>query len=163
NERLQSIALESVETGDVLWRTERDGDGQLFAPGVRRELEDLVAASPPGRVRIRITRPPTQRLLARVADVPGYGWRQWSPGPPAAPGTGGDGGRVIASGLVRIEIGDNGRFAVNGVDGFGRIVHGGDVGDTYNWCPPDNDVEIDAPVSISVTVVDRGPVAARAR
>jgi alpha-mannosidase len=163
NTKLLSIALESVESGEVLWQTERDGDGELFAPGVRRELDDLVASSPPGRVRIRITRPPTQRLLARIDDVPGYGWREFAAAPLEHPVTVENDGRVIDNGLVRIEINDDGQFSVNGLDGFGRIVQGGDVGDTYNWCPPEHDVEIDRPVSVTVESVDTGPVVARSR
>ena len=49
------------------------------------------------------------------------------------------------------------------MDGFGRLVRGGDVGDTYNWCPPDNDVEIDAPERVEVVVEEQGPLRARIR
>jgi hypothetical protein len=34
---------------------------------------------------------------------------------------------------------DDGTWSIDGLAGLGRLVDGGDVGDTYNWCPPDVD------------------------
>ena len=53
-----------------------------------------------------------------------------------------------------------GTFAVDGVPGFGRLVDGGDHGDTYNYSPPAHDSVVDTPHSVVVTVGDRGPVRA---
>jgi alpha-mannosidase len=55
----------------------------------------------------------------------------------------------------------DGTWAIDSLAGLGRLVHGGDVGDTYNWCPPDDDVEVDAPISASVRVVEGGPLRGR--
>ncbi len=38
---------------------------------------------------------------------------------------------------------------------------GGDVGDTYNWCPPLDDTLVDAPTSVSTRVLEAGPVRGR--
>ena len=161
NERILGLTLESVDTGAVLWAAERDEHGELLEPGARAEL-DALAQSTTGRVRIRVTGLPTQKVVARVADVPGYGWRAFTASaldvPPVTLS-----GNTIDNGLVRVEIDDNGTWSVNGQPGFGRIVHGGDVGDTYNWCPPDDDTEIDRPEHVVVEVLETGPVRARAR
>ena len=105
---------------------------------------------------------PTQKVVARVADVPGYGWRAFAASAlDVAPVT--VSGNTIDNGLVRVDIDDDGTWSINGQPGFGRIVHGGDVGDTYNWCPPDDDTEIDRPERVAVEVLETGPMRARAR
>ena len=55
---------------------------------------------------------------------------------------------------------NDGTFAVDGVAGFGRLVDGGDHGDSYNYSPPAGDRIVDTPDSVSVTVAERGPVRA---
>ena len=161
NERILGLTLESVETGAVLWSVERDAQGELLSPGARAEL-DALATSSTGRVRIRVTGAPTQKVVARVTDVPGFGWRAFAASAlDVAPVT--VTGNTIDNGLVRVDIGDDGTWSHNGHAGFGRIVHGGDIGDTYNWCPPDDDTEIDRPERVAVEVLETGPVRARAR
>ncbi len=125
---------------------------------------------PTRAVRIRIDQPPIRRVLARVTDVPGFGWRSCTPAPLAHPvtvtdgeGGGTAGGRV---GRARQRSGDgdrrpaSGTFALDGVAGFGRLVDGGDHGDSYNYSPPLRDRLVDTPDSVSVVVSDRGPVRA---
>ena len=45
--------------------------------------------------------------------------------------------------------------------GLGRLVDGGDGGDTYNYSPPEHDVVIDASGRVRVEVLETGPVRAR--
>ncbi|MDQ3294660.1 MAG: alpha-mannosidase, partial [Actinomycetota bacterium] len=53
-------------------------------------------------------------------------------------------------------------WTVDGLPGVVRLVDGGDVGDTYNWCPPDGDVEIDQPDGPgTVRVLESGPLRGR--
>ncbi len=117
------------------------------------------------RVVIRVSRQPSQRLLVRVVDVPGYGWRAWDPdGADAltvAPVEVDDATRTITNGLVDVSIAGDGTWSIGETAGFGRIVRDGDVGDTYNWCPPDGDVPIDAPTALDVEILERGPLRAR--
>jgi alpha-mannosidase len=47
------------------------------------------------------------------------------------------------------------------VAGLGRLVDGGDGGDTYNYSPPTEDLVVDRPESVAVTVTESGPVRAR--
>ncbi|MEY2421596.1 MAG: 2-O-(6-phospho-alpha-D-mannosyl)-D-glycerate hydrolase [Acidimicrobiaceae bacterium] len=160
NERILGLTLESVDTGAVLWSATRDEHGELLEPGARAEL-DALAGADLGRVRIRVAALPTQKVVARVTDVAGYGWKAWAARPlDVAPVT--ISGHTIDNGLARVDIGDDGSWSINGQAGFGRIVHGGDVGDTYNWCPPDDDTEVDRPERVAVEVIESGPVRARA-
>ena len=115
--------------------------------------------------RVRTVRPPMQRLLVRIDDLEGYGWRGWAPASavaPANPVTVADGGAAMSNGLVDVEVDvATGTFSINGVAGFNRLVDGGDQGDTYNYCPPAaGDVVIDVADSVAVELVEPGPVRA---
>ncbi|HTT86747.1 MAG TPA: hypothetical protein VMF60_05240, partial [Acidimicrobiales bacterium] len=134
---------------------------------IKQDLYTRLGARPDVTVRIRIDQPPIRRVLARVADVPGYGWRRCHPLPLAHPVkvTGGDadGGVVLANGLVTVAIDPtSGTFALDGVPGFGKLVDGGDHGDSYNYSPPRFDRLVDTPETVSVSVTERGPVRAQA-
>ena len=53
---------------------------------------------------------------------------------------------VITNGLVTVAFDRNdGTFAIDGVAGFGRLVDGGDLGDSYNYSPPAGDRIVDTP------------------
>jgi hypothetical protein len=84
-------------------------------------------------------------------------------GPPGAPPAAGSATRVtLHNGLVTVAVDRrDGTYAVDGHAGLGRLVDGGDCGDTYNWCPPRDDTVVDRPDSVDVAVVERGPLRAR--
>jgi alpha-mannosidase len=61
--------------------------------------------------------------------------------------------------LVTVEVDPaDGTFSLNGVPGCGRLVADGDAGDTYNWCPPEDDVVVDTPLTVLVRRTETGPV-----
>jgi alpha-mannosidase len=67
--------------------------------------------------------------------------------------------------LVGVVIAADGTFSVTGpdgtmVEGAGRIVDGGDRGDSYNYGPPANDVLVEDPLEVAVDVVEQGPLRA---
>ena len=163
NDRILGLALESAATGATLWEVERDEDGELLAPGARAELDALAASATPGTlVRIRVRAEPTQKVVAYVSDVPGFGWQVWNPialpvSRVSVTGT------TLDNGLVRVEPSADATWALNGRPGFGRLVHGGDIGDTYNWCPPDDDQEIDRPERVTIDTLETGPLRAQVR
>jgi hypothetical protein len=113
-------------------------------------------------VRVRATQDPGRKVLTHVERVPGFGWQEWTP-----PAVGLGVHPVVAhdsaldNGIVAISVADDGTWSVGELGGFGRLVHGGDIGDTYNWCPPEGDVEIDAPIAVQVSVLERGPLRGR--
>jgi mannosylglycerate hydrolase len=159
---LTAFSLERPD-GTVLVAGQRAGTGQMVTSDVRGAI---AAVEDDGELLLRVRQEPGVTVLAAVDDVPGLGWRSWAPGdaPASAPVelTGDDDRPTLANGLVTVEIDpDDGTFAVDGTPGFGRLVDGGDVGDTYNWCPPADDLVIDAPETVEVAVLERGPVRAR--
>ncbi|HEX6417219.1 MAG TPA: glycoside hydrolase family 38 C-terminal domain-containing protein [Acidimicrobiales bacterium] len=154
--------LETLD-GTVLVSGERQGTGQMVTADVRGRLEALHATGP---LRLRVRRPAEVTVLAPVAEVPGFGWRGWTPADAAPPTPvaveDGPDGPVVTNGLVTLAVDpSDGTFALDGHTGLGRLVDGGDCGDTYNWCPPGDDTTIDVPEAVEVRVVERGPVRAR--
>jgi mannosylglycerate hydrolase len=107
---------------------------------------------------------PSRTALVRAVDVPGFGWKAVGPAPmDVAPvGATVDG---LSNGLVDIAIDPaTATFSVDGLAGFGRLVDGGDAGDTYNYSPPANDQLVDGPVrAATVTVLEAGPLRAQLR
>jgi len=101
--------------------------------------------------------------LVRVDAVPGFGWQAFSelaPSTTAAVAVT-DGGQ-LTNGLVTITVDPaDGTFALDGHRGLGRLIDDGDAGDTYNVNPPDEQLTVDAPESVGVTVIERGPVRGR--
>ena len=147
--------------GAQLLHVEREEAGTMVTPPVRRQLAALRAAHAGEAVRVRITNNPAVTVLAHVAQVAGYGWQAWTgAATPVEP--------VIAEGLrlsngtVTVEVDpSDGTFSLDGHPGLGALVDGGDVGDTYNWCPPASDAVIEAPVAVTTRVLEAGPVRGR--
>jgi alpha-mannosidase len=164
---ITGFGLESAG-GEVLVAGSRQGEGSLVSPDTRVALAALTEAGP---VRLRVRRPAEVTVLAHVDEVAGFGWKGWTAdgaGTSFQPvsvvdGTSG-GGPTLANGLVTIAVDPaDGTFAVDGHPGLGRLVDGGDCGDTYNWCPPARDTLVDVPESVDVVVLERGPLRARVR
>jgi mannosylglycerate hydrolase len=106
-------------------------------------------------------RDPSRHVLTLAGDVPGYGWARWEPVEPVHP-VRAEGDLGLSNGLVTV-VADtsDGTFSVDGLAGFGRLVDDGDAGDTYNWCPPEHDVVVDAPTSVEVVRTEAGPIRGR--
>jgi hypothetical protein len=146
--------------GTELLHVEREDAGTLVTPPVRRDLASLRHARAGEAVRVRITNNPAVTVLAHVADVAGYGWQTWTGSAAVEPVTADD--LHLTNGVLTVEVdpGD-GTFAIDGHAGLGALVDGGDIGDTYNWCPPLTDSLVDTPTSVSTRVLEAGPVRAR--
>jgi hypothetical protein len=172
---LGRIRNDEVATGCDIVAVETDDVDGVFevelTTGVRRRrgsdaaLSDLYAQAGARRtspVKLRVEREPFQVVLARMADVPAYGWRRWEPEPVPSPVV--VDGTVMDNGLVRLVVSpDDGTFSVNGLAGLDRLVDDGDDGDTYNYSPPAQDIVVDRPVRVEVTVAEVGPVRGRLR
>jgi alpha-mannosidase len=128
---------------------------------IKRELFTRLTAYPDTEVRVTIDQPAMRRILARQEPVPGFGWAAFAPAHLAHPVTADDSNSVatLSNGLMTVVVDpSDGTFSLNGVPGYGRLVDGGDHGDTYNYSPPANDTMVDTPDSVSVSIGDRGPV-----
>jgi alpha-mannosidase len=109
-------------------------------------------------------RPPVRRIVARSAIVPGFGWQPFEPATLENPVVTSAPGEPVsfANGLVSIEVDEQlGTFSLDGRSGYGQLVDGGDLGDSYNYSPPRHDSVVDRPESVAVVVAERGPVRAR--
>ena len=103
--------------------------------------------------------------MARVHKVPGFGWQSFAPAALTHPVVVGepDGPVSLSNGLVTVEVdAHSGTFSLDGKGGYGQLVDGGDLGDSYNYSPPRRDALVEAPESVSVRVIERGPVRASA-
>jgi mannosylglycerate hydrolase len=170
---IQDVSVSEDETGiDITIAFGNEEKVGLPISSIKQDLYTRLGARPDSVVRVRIDQPPTQRVLARVSEVPGLGWKAVSPTPLAHPvevlgDTGGDpsaprGPVSIRNGLVSVEVSaSDGTFALNGLGGMGRIVDGGDHGDSYNYSPPLSDRFVDTADEVEVTILERGPVRAR--
>jgi len=86
--------------------------------------------------------------------------------PSHAPATATD--RTLSNGLVEVAVAADGTLDLTGPDGtvlygVGRLVDGGDRGDSYNYAPPARDVLVSEPTEIAVELVENGPLRARLR
>ncbi|MFI5474473.1 alpha-mannosidase [Streptomyces cacaoi] len=86
--------------------------------------------------------------------------------PSSPPATATD--RTLANGLVEVTVADDGTLDLTGPDGtvlygVGRLVDGGDRGDSYNYAPPAQDVLVSEPTEITVELLETGPLRSRLR
>ncbi len=161
-------------------------DVALFPDPDDLDVDDLLdrlaadtALRPDEHWHVTILARPRQRLIVR-ADVPPLGWSAIRPtvaaaaddgpetaGGPDAPATAVEfpvraTDRGLSNDLVDVTVADDGTlsFRAAGVtlDGVGRIVDGGDVGDSYNYAPPPRDTVVDTPTRVATTVSRRGPL-----
>ncbi|ETK31415.1 glycosyl hydrolase-related protein [Microbispora sp. ATCC PTA-5024] len=138
---------------------------------LRREVA-AAAAAHPGEWRVLTLQEARATALVPV-DVPASGLAsvRVAPGDRAAalsttPATAT--ARTLTNGLVQVEIAADGTLDVTGADGTvlrgaGRLVDGGDRGDSYNYAPPGQDVLVSEPVEVSVELLEDGPLRSRTR
>ncbi|MGK2947973.1 MAG: alpha-mannosidase [Acidimicrobiales bacterium] len=161
-EYIRNVLSFTVDAADgtELLTVAREEAGSLVTPPVRKALAAVREERAGELVSVRITNDPALTVLAPVADVAGFGWQAWG-GAATADAVTVDGWHM-ANGVLTVEVDPtDGTFAVDGQAGFGRLVDGGDVGDTYNWCPPDAERLIDTPTAVRTEVVEAGPVRGR--
>lgn len=165
----QQITGWSVEDGVLTFTVARETTAEFDATEVR--------AAAAGVTRVRILAEP-RRTVAALVEAPPLGhtslrpvpWTEGSSsagalGAPSMPAPVRAEGRVLDNGLLRVEVAGDGTLTMVGADGLtvtgaGRIVDGGDAGDTYNYAPPSGDRLVSDPVAVEVTPVWSGPIVA---
>ena len=139
--------------------------------GLRRELAEATRRRP-GAWRVLTLAQPRRRVLVET-PLPASGAvafvaRQGSESAQtdAAPRATAQGNR-LGNGRVDVEINADGTLTVHGagttLSGVGRIVDGGDRGDTYNYGPPASDLIVEQPLSVEIETLEDGPLRAAAR
>ncbi len=131
----------------------------------KQDIYARLGAHPDAVVRVSLNQPPLRRIVAHAEDVPGYGWRPFMAAPLLHPvrSSAPTDPVHLSNDLVTVAVDELlGTFSLNGRAGYGRLVDGGDLGDSYNYSPPRQDALIDEPIAVSTHVVESGPVRARA-
>ena len=137
------------------------------------EVLDAVAGAtagdPDGAWEVVVVRSDRRRLVAAV-PIAALGWTTARPVQGSAgAGTRADhtdavvvGPRTLANGQVSVAVADDGTFELEGggtvLSGVGRIVDGGDYGDTYNYGPPAPDRLVEEPRAVTVHAIADGPI-----
>jgi mannosylglycerate hydrolase len=111
-----------------------------------------------------------RRLLARV-PAPGLAWSEVAVAEDVGRGVEPIGhpvvvtNRSLTNGLVTVELTADGTFGLAGggsvLTAVGRVVDGGDFGDSYNYGPPATDTIVETPDAVRVEVLERGPLRGR--
>ncbi|MFI6493280.1 alpha-mannosidase [Streptomyces sp. NPDC050564] len=75
---------------------------------------------------------------------------------------------ALSNGLVEVAIAADGTLDVTGADGtvlhqVGRLVDGGDRGDSYNYAPPAQDALVSEPTEVTVELLENGSLRSRMR
>jgi mannosylglycerate hydrolase len=156
----RTLTLEVDDDPDPAW---------LDVDELRAEVTAALRSAPSETWKVRIEAR-ARRTLASVLSAPAMGWTAARP----VVGTGNLDGRVRVSadgrgldnGRLTVRVADDGTLRLEtaegvSVDGVGRIVDGGDFGDSYNYAPPATDSIVDAPGSTAVEVALDGPVRGR--
>ena len=165
---IQDVHVEEDESGiDITISFGSEERFDVPIASIKQDLYTRLGARPDATVRIKIDQPPVRQVLVRVNDVPGFGYKPLTAVVPAHPVTveepdaGGDGPVIMANGLVTVAVDrTDGTFSLDGVAGYGKLVDGGDHGDSYNYSPPAGDAVVDTPDAVTVTVGESGPVRA---
>jgi mannosylglycerate hydrolase len=164
---IQDVVIEDTDEGfDITIAVGTEEKPSVPIAEAKQDVYTRLGARPDAVVRVAMDQPSTRKILARTDEVPGYGWSAFEPVPLAHPVevSEPDGSVVLTNGLVRIVVDPaTGTFALDGTPGYGRLVDGGDLGDSYNYSPPRRDSFVDTPLSVAVRVDERGPVRARVR
>ena len=160
----QQIERYSVEPGHVTFELARTPESPRFdLAALQAELRAAVVehsgtwtvrtvAQQRGRVLATVPVPASGHVAVRVRDGDAPIDR-----PVVVRGT------VLDNGDVRVEAADDGTLTVRSADGtvltgVGRLVDGGDRGDSYNYGPPGQDRLVDTPSTVRTEPVEEGPL-----
>ncbi|MCV0404377.1 MAG: alpha-mannosidase [Chloroflexi bacterium] len=156
----RTVTLEVDSDPDPAW---------LDVDELRAEVMAALRSAPADEWQIRIVAR-SRRTLAAVMPAPALGWTAAR----AVEGAGdGDNavqvapdGRTLDNGLVAVTVDDDGTLRIRSTDGteavgVGRIVEGGDFGDSYNYGPPASDRLVEHPETVEVRADLGGPIRGR--
>ena len=145
-----------------------DPGAEPWDAALAREQAAREAGATPGRWRVLSQDEPRRTLLGRI-DVPALGFAAARLEPGGSEPSRATGVQVDLGGMrsdqMSVAVASDGTLAVarRGVEisGVGRIVEGGDAGDSYNYAPPAVDRLMSQPDAVEVSVVEQGPLRGR--
>jgi alpha-mannosidase len=156
----RTLTLEVDDDPDPAW---------LDVDGLRAEVVAALRSAPHATWQVRIVAR-ARRTLAASVPAPALGWTATR----AVEASGAlvnavrmaRDGRTMTNGLLSVAVADDGTLRLETADGVrvagvGRIVDGGDFGDSYNYGPPVDDALVERPASVAVRADLLGPVRGR--
>lgn len=161
----QVAAYDVRDAGDrheITMREAAPGDARCDLAELKQTM--LALGERDRTMQIRLVTAPERRVVFDTGAIDGFGWSTFSARdgePPGGPV------RALANEHLRVDVDPtDGTYAIETGDGIrvaglGRLVDGGDGGDTYNYSPPEHDIVIDRPDAVRVTTLEDGPVRAR--
>jgi mannosylglycerate hydrolase len=161
----QIASYEVVDQGaehEITMHEAGPGDDRCDLAELKAEM--LALGEQERTLRIFLRAAPSRRVLFDTGEIDGFGWACFSARDGDAPGGSVTG---LANEYLRVDVdAQTGTYAIETIDGLraeglGRLVDGGDGGDTYNYSPPDADIVIDRPDTVTVTTLEMGPVRAQ--
>ncbi len=173
NSRIQAW---TQEERTVTFHVGRIGDPTFDIDAAADEIDRLarkagglwtlrVLAEPLRTVVVDVPTPALGWTTARVADGDSAGADPAGPAERASVAPVAATESTLDNGLVSVSVRADGCLRVTAadgtvLDGVGRIVDGGDVGDTYNYGPPAQDLLVESPDEVSVGTAETGPLLA---
>jgi alpha-mannosidase len=158
---------ERGDAHEVVLREAQPGEERCDLAELKAEM--LALGGQGRRIQLRVEPAPMRRVIFDTGAIDGFGWACFTAHDTEPPSglVQRDGPRAISNEHLRVDVATDGTFSVETVDGLrvqglGRLVDGGDGGDTYNYSPPTIDTVVDRAKTVNVTVIESGPVRARA-
>ena len=164
---LVAFGVSEVEgTSELTLEVDDDPTGWFDVDEMLHAVELEAEAAPDQPWRVRVVAVARRRILAEV-PVPALGWAavRAVDGSTAVEQPVEASDHRLSNGLLTASVAANGTLrleAADGavLDGVGRLVDGGDEGDSYNYAPPARDALIDEPVGVERTLAEGGPLRA---
>lgn len=144
--------------------------GDLDIDEEKKRVLDFLEDSGTSLVRITAKRPSEARLLVDVPKVPALGWGVFplvgkaASSKPEHAVEAED--RSMHNGLIGVEVSEDGTYTISHEKsglvfvGLGRLVDGGEWGDTYNYSPPPHDSIVTHPEEVKIARAYEGPLGA---
>ncbi len=153
---------------DILLVEARGNDARVDLTELKEQMLELGEAG--HTMSLRLQAAPVRHVLFDTGEIDGFGWSCFTAAEGDAPtdlavGVTDETGLWNEHLTVTVDATD-GTYAIAASDGLriegcGRLVDGGDGGDTYNYSPPDDDLIIDRPTEVRIRTTESGPVRAR--
>ncbi|MBA2254448.1 MAG: alpha-mannosidase [Chloroflexi bacterium] len=164
--QLNAVRLDRVDGRHVatLLLDDEADPPSLEVEDLRGQVALAVAAAPAAWTLRAVAQP--RRTVRAMVTAPPLGAVELRPreGPAGVDGPVTASAGRLANGLIEVTVGPDGRLAIDvtggpSLQGVGRLVDGGDFGDSYNYGPPPADTMVAEPLHVRWEVTASGPVA----
>ena len=154
--------IETSEFHDVVLQEAGPGEPRCDLTELKTQMLALGDDDRTMRFRLLIT--PHRHVLFDAGPVDGFGWSSYTVRDGAGPETAVRASEhTLENEHLRVHVEPtSGTYTLTTVDGIsvaglGRLVDGGDGGDTYNYSPPDIDRIVDRPDAVRIETIESGP------